>query len=62
MLGCAMAMKRDTSSKEASKKLMSVLKKKATQLKKRTKKEAMLNKVFLAMEEAQRELYLAKTH
>ena len=57
-----MATKRDSSSKEASKKLMRVLKRKATQLKMRTKKEAMLNKVFLAMEEAQRELYLAKTH
>ena len=55
-----MAVKRDTASKDATKKLMGVLKKKTTQLKKRAKKEAVLHKVLLAVEEAQRELYLAK--
>lgn len=56
-----MAVERDTASQDATKKFMGVLKKKTAQLKQRTKKEAVLNKVFLAVEEAQRELYLAET-
>lgn len=56
-----MAVERDTASLDATKEFMGVLKKKTTQLKQRTKKEAVLNKVFLALEEAQRELYLTET-
>lgn len=55
-----MAVERDTASLDATEKFMGGLKKKTTQLKHRTKKEAVLNKVFLAVEEAQRELYLAE--